>query len=84
MTSAPRTQTTARAGLDLLADMRALDAAWQAVRATYTDEDGEIRPEHYRDYDEARADHGIEVADRLENWIHRLAAALGISTSANQ
>lgn len=86
MTSTPTTQPISgtRAGLDLLAEMRALEAAWQAVRAEYTDEDGEIRPEHFQDYDEARGDHGIEVADRLENWTDRLAVALGISTSNNQ
>jgi len=56
--------------------MRTLEAQWRRLRAGYTDEDGDLRPEHYRDYDEARADHGIDLADRLENWIERLAAAL--------
>ncbi|WP_034261765.1 hypothetical protein [Actinospica robiniae] len=86
MTYTPSTQATtrARAGLDLLAEMRALEDAWRAVRTAYTDEDGEIRPAHYRDYDEARGDHGIEVANRLENWIERLAETLDIGASNNQ
>jgi len=78
MTNAPDKAATLApaAGLDVLAEMRGLEATWRATVAGYSDEHGDTRPECYRDYDEARADHGCEVADCLENWIYRLAAAL--------
>lgn len=78
MTSTPSSYTVA--GLDLLAEMRELESDWQGRLRTFRDEDGDIRPECYLDYDEAKADHGFEVADRLENWINRLAAALESAT----
>ena len=79
MTNTPHTHPTPAAsiGIDLLAEMRELEASWQTTVAGYTDAHGDIRPESYQDYDEAKADHGGEVADRLEDWIDRLAAALG-------
>lgn len=78
MTGAPRTAAASAptAGLEVLVEMRELEAAWRATVAGYSNEHGDIRPECYPDYDEARADHGCDLADRLENWIDRLAEAL--------
>ena len=78
MTSAPHTTAASApaAGLEVLVEMRELEATWRATVAGYSDEHGDTRPECHQDYDEARADHGCDLADRLENWIDRLAAAL--------
>jgi len=78
MTSAPHAAaaTAPTAGHEVLEEMRGLEATWRATVAGYSDEHGDTRPECYQDYDEARADHGSDLADRLENWIDRLAAAL--------
>lgn len=78
MTTTPHTTAASEsaAGLAVLEEMREFEARWLATVASYSDEHGDIRPECYPDYDEARADHGGDLADRLENWIDRLAAAL--------
>jgi hypothetical protein len=78
MTSAPHTVAASAptSGLEVLAEMREFEAAWRAAVAGYSNEHGDIRPECYQDYDEARVDHGGDLADRVETWIDRLAAAL--------
>ena len=77
MTTTPHSATTPdpTAGIDLLAEMRKHEDAWQQLRAGFTDKHGDIKPKHYLDYDQARGDHGCDLADRLTDWIARLAAA---------
>lgn len=57
-------------------EMRESDADWQRTLASYTGADGDIDPDLYADYEEAKLDHGWDLVGSLTDWAARLTGAL--------